>query len=110
MKQGDIWDIDLNPTEGSEQHGVRPCVILSGNTMNDNFNLVIVCPLTSKVKNYMGNVVLAPSAENGLTQQSEILVFNIRTVAKKRAVKHRGNINADQLTQIKSNLIDIITF
>lgn len=58
----------------------------------------------------MGNVVLAPSAENGLTQQSEILVFHIRTVAKKRAINQRGSITTDQLTQIKSNLIDIITF
>jgi mRNA interferase MazF len=58
----------------------------------------------------MGNIILDPTADNGLKQQSEILVFHIRTVAKKRGVKRRGSITTDQLTQIKSNLIDIITY
>jgi mRNA interferase MazF len=60
MKQGEIWYADLNPSKGSEpacrtggQAGLRPVVIMSGNLLNTHLNVVIVAPLTTKVKNYM---------------------------------------------------------
>jgi len=41
--------VDLNPTEGSEQSGRRPSVILSGNLMKKVFwKVVIIAPLTYK--------------------------------------------------------------
>ncbi len=66
MKQGEIWYADLNPTKGSEQSGFRPLVILSGDLLNVFMNVVITCPLTTKVKNYKGNVVLLPDDKNEL--------------------------------------------
>jgi len=45
MKQGEIWMADLNPVVGSEQQGIRPVVIISGNAMNNNLGISIVCPL-----------------------------------------------------------------
>jgi mRNA interferase MazF len=47
MKQREIWLVDLNPVKGSEQRGIRPVVIVSGNAMNDNLQICIVCPLSS---------------------------------------------------------------
>jgi mRNA interferase MazF len=52
MRQGEIWYADLNPVKGSEQAGFRPVVILSGNLLNENLPIVIVAPLTTKIKNY----------------------------------------------------------
>lgn len=92
MKQAEIWDINFNPTKGSEQKGIRPGVIISGNAMNDHFGLVIVCPLTSKVKNYMGNTVLPADQQTGLTAESEVLTFQIRAIAKNRLISKRGKI------------------
>ena len=79
MKQGDIWYADLNPTKGSEQSGLRPVVIVSGNLLNEHLGVVIVVPLTTKVKGYKGNPVLKPSKESGLKNESEMLVFHIRS-------------------------------
>jgi mRNA interferase MazF len=66
MKQGEIWFADLNPVEGSEQAGFRPVLVISGNLLNTYAPVLICCPLTTKIKNYKGNVVLTPSKENGL--------------------------------------------
>ena len=52
MKQGEIWFVDLNPTKGSEQAGQRPVVVISGNLLNEHLTVVIVVPLTTKIKNY----------------------------------------------------------
>ena len=93
MKQGEIWETYFDPVEGQEQSGRRPAVIVSGNTMNKNMNLVIVCPLTSKVHNYKGHPIIEPDIENGLKKKSEILVFQVRSVSKKRLRKKLGVVD-----------------
>ncbi|MCF8359770.1 MAG: type II toxin-antitoxin system PemK/MazF family toxin [Prolixibacteraceae bacterium] len=37
MKQKEIWLVNLNPVKGSEQKGLRPAVIISGNVLNNLF-------------------------------------------------------------------------
>ncbi len=107
MKQSELWYADLNPTIGSEQAGLRPIVIVSGNLANTYLNSVICCPLTTKVKNYQGNVVLAPSDTNNLKKASEILTFHIRSISKERLIRKIGTISQEQLSQIKKGLDEI---
>ena len=110
MKQGEIWYADLNPTTGSEQLGFRPLVIISGNLMNEHLNVIITCPLTSKVKNYKGNVVLEPNRRNKLQQTSEILVFHIRSIAKEHLVRKIGDISKEEIIELKQGLNDILRY
>jgi mRNA interferase MazF len=110
MKQGEIWELYLNPVQGSEQSGRRPAVILSGDMMNKYLKVVIVCPLTTKIKNYKGNVVLTPNEINGLTKELEILTFHIRSVSKERLHHKIGSITDNQLNTIKLGLDDILRY
>lgn len=110
MKQSEIWEMYFNPVKGSEQSGRRPAVIISGNALNDNLGTVIVCPLTTKIKNYKGNVVLEPGDENGLNKTSEILTFHIRSVSKERFSRKLGNITAKELQQIIKTLGDLLRY
>ena len=108
MKQGEIWQVNLSPTKGSEQAGIRPVVIVSGNLLNTYLNVVICCPLTTKIKNYKGNVVLKPNKTNNLKQTSEILTFHIRSISKKRLGKKIGSIEESELNEIHNCLNDIL--
>ena len=110
MKQCEIWYADLNPVKGSEQQGFRPVVIISGNVLNKYLRTVIICPLTTKVKRYKGNIVLAPNDENGLSKISEILIFHIRSISKERLVKRIGKISNEQLNTLKQGLDDILRY
>jgi mRNA interferase MazF len=110
MKQRDIWYANLNPGKGSEQLGFRPVVIISGNLLNQYLPVVITCPLTTKIKNYKGNIVLEPNDENGLSEKSEIMVFHIRSVSKDRLVKKIGRISEEQLKQLKAGMDDILRY
>ena len=110
MKQGEIWNANLNPTKGSEQAGFRPVVIVSGNLLNRYLQVVIVVPLTTKVKKYKGNPILNPGKVNGLKQQSEMLVFHIRSVSKDRLVQKIGDIETTALNQAVSTLNDILRY
>jgi len=110
MKQGEIWYADLKPTKGSEQSGFRPLVIISGNLLNAHLKVIIACPLTTKVKNYKGNVVLKPSTTNKLDRISEILVFHIRSISKDRLVRKIGIITKGELASLKKGLDDILRY
>jgi mRNA interferase MazF len=110
MKQCEIWYADLNPVRGSEQQGFRPVVIISGNMLNQYLPVVIVCPLTSKIKNYKGNIILKPDDENGLTEPSEIMIFHIRSISKERLIRKIGVITGRELTNLKLGLDDILRY
>ncbi len=110
MKQGEIWQANLNPAKGSEQAGFRPVVILSGNLLNTHLPVVITAPLTTKIKGYKGNPVLIPSKINGLKSESELLVFHIRSVSKDRLVKKLGSISSEELSMALKTLNDLLKY
>jgi mRNA interferase MazF len=110
MKQGEIWMADLNPVVGSGQKGIRPVVIISGNAMNCNSGISIVCPLTSKVKNYAGCLVLAKDDLNGLELDSEVITFQVRTVSHGRLIRKIGSLTPKQVEGIKKGLGEILTY
>ena len=110
MRQREIWYANLNPSRGREQAGYRPVVIVSGNVLNKYLDIVIACPLTTKIKNYKGNLVLQPDRQNGLSEPSEVLVFHIRSLSKSRLVKKLGTITQNQLNEIRQGLQDILKY
>ena len=47
-RRWEIWEVDLNPAKGREQRGVRACLVISLNALNQSsFGTVIVCPITT---------------------------------------------------------------
>jgi len=85
-------------------------VIISGNLLNANLPIVIVMPLTSKVKSYKGNPVLMPSKTNGLKAASEMVVFHVRSVSKDRLIEKLGVIQAGELSLAIKTLNDILRY
>ena len=110
MLQREIWHADLSPVIGSEQRGYRTVVIISGNVVNTYLDVIIACPLTTKIKNYKGNVILEPDKLNGLKKKSEIITFQISSISKSRLVKRIGSIKEKELQIIKQSLDDILRY
>jgi len=110
MKQGDIYWADLNPNKGSEQKGIRPFLIISGNSMNENFPVIIGCPITSKIKNYPGCIVLKADNKNNLKEDSEVIGFQVRSISKERLKEKIGEINISQIKEIIQNLNEILIY
>jgi len=109
MRQGEIWFADLNPTKGSEQSGKRPVVIVSGDTLNDALPVVIVVPITSKIKSYPTCVLLLASKKNGLKNDSEAVPFQIRAITKKRLIRQIGHVAENELREILKGLFLALT-
>jgi mRNA interferase ChpB len=47
MKQGDIYLATLDPTQGREQRGRRPVLVVSQSEFNEATKLPVVLPITS---------------------------------------------------------------
>ena len=108
--QRDIYFANPDPAMGNEQQGIRLVLVISGDAMNEMTDLCIVCPLTTKVKNYPGTVILIKNQQNGLAEDSEVLTFQVRVLSKKRLVRKIGTISNEELALVKSGVMDVLTF
>lgn len=57
-KQGQMGFISLDPTQGHEQSGRRPVIIVSNDFFNSRSTVIWVCPITTKVNGYPLHVPL----------------------------------------------------
>ena len=75
--KGDIVWIDFNPQSGREQSGRRPALVLSSNAYNKKIGLVIVCPITTKIKGYPYEVKIPSEFEvKGVVLSDQIKSFD----------------------------------
>jgi mRNA interferase MazF len=84
--------VDLDPTRGHEQAGRRPALVVSVDKFNHGpADLVVILPLTTKVKGTSFNVEIDPPA-GGLKQKSFAKCDDIRCVAKGRLLRRWGSV------------------
>lgn len=86
VKKWDIWFLNLNPTQGSEQKGVRPVLVISNDAVNDNLTVFTCIPFSSVktgTKIYPTEVFLS-SLESNLPRDSVLMLQQIRTVSEDR--------------------------
>lgn len=105
VKRGDIWLVDLNPVRGSEQRGIRPCLVISNDVVNEHAPTVCVLPLTSNLagRRFPINVVLAKE-DTGLKVDSLLLCGQIRTVAKERLLRKLSSVRAERISNVEKAL------
>ena len=96
ISRGEVWNIVLNPSKGSEQAGVRPCVIVSPDSMNQYLETVIVVPLSTKKKDWPSRVETHFDGKDG-----QALCEQIRTVSKKRLKNKIDKLKVTEVVQIK---------
>lgn len=103
IRQGDIVYADLGKGEGSEQGGIRPCLILQNDIGNKFGPTVIVAAITSEIKNtnLPTHIVIENYKEVGLTSRSMIMFEQIRTIDKKRIdlSKPFGHIDFEKIIE-----------
>ncbi len=103
IKQGDIFLADFNPVKWYEQASFRPVLVVQNNILNDNLNTIIIAPITSnlKAKGRLTTYFL-PKRISGLDMDLVVLLFQIRTIDKKRLQKRISRLNKDIFLEIKS--------
>ena len=62
-ERGDVVWLDFDPQAGREQAGRRPAVVLSPREYNKRSGLALLCPITSRIKNYPFEVRLPDAVD-----------------------------------------------
>jgi len=101
IKRGDIVIVNLEPVKGSEQGGIRPCLIIQNNLGNKYSPTTIIAPITSKKfsKEFSTNVNLLKEDSN-LDRDSTVLLNQIATIDRIRIVKKLGFLNEDIMRKV----------
>lgn len=102
--RGEIWFLNLDPTQGREQAGSRPALVISVDKFNAGpAELVVVLPITTKTKGIPFHVQVEPP-EGGLKQQSFIKCEDVRSVSKGRLSKRWGRVSPKTMTAVEDRL------
>lgn len=105
VKRGDIWLVELNPVRGSEQRGVRPCLVLNNDVTNEHAPTVCVVPLTSNLAGHRFPInVLLRREDTGLKRDSLLLGGQIRTVAKERLLRKLTVLQSERMPDVETAL------
>ncbi len=103
--RGDIVWIDFDPTEGHEQGGRRPAIIISPEKYNTMSGQVLVCPITSKIKKYIFEVLYHGNEIKGvvLADQIRTMDFSKRNIIfiEKSSITVVDEVEAKLLTLIR---------
>jgi mRNA interferase MazF len=100
---GDIVWISFNPQTGHEQAGHRPAVVLSPAAYNVKTSLMVCCPMTTQIKNYPFEVVIAGASP------SAVLADQVKSLDwRKRRAKHKGMISAAELAEVRAKIRTLI--
>ena len=110
MNRGDVYLARLDPTEGSEQSGSRPVVVVSRDAINRSSPVVIVVPVTSwtKGRRIYPSQVLLTAPEGGLRSDSVALGEQVRAIAKDRLSGRWGALQGDTMHRIDRALLIVL--
>lgn len=105
LERGTVMLVELDPTVGHEQRGVRPCVAVSDPAVNvdQRFPLIAVVPVTGTAAAGALYPALAPGT-SGLTKPSYALLDHIRSIDKRRIRRLFGRVSPVELARIDQGL------
>lgn len=105
LSRGAVVLVELNPTVGHEQHGVRPCVVVSDTEIasDQRFPLVCVVPVTGTAGEGLLYPPLAPG-QSGLAKKSFALIDQLRSLDKRRIRRVFGELARDEIAAIDEGL------
>src|ERR1035438_5072955 len=101
-RQGEVWLVALDPTQGSEIRKTRPCLVVSPDEMNDHIGTVIVAPLTTTIRAYPSRAKVHFRGKVG-----QAALDQIRAVDKTRLVKKLGDVPETTADDIAAVLVEM---
>jgi mRNA interferase MazF len=100
---GDIVWLNFTPQAGHEQAGHRPALVLTPASYNDITSLLICCPLTTQIKNYPFEVLIAG------TPQNVVLVDQVKSLDwRARKAVRKGAVSDEELAEVRAKIRALI--
>ncbi len=95
MRRGEIWWAELEPPTGR-----RPVVLLSRNEAYDVRSLVIIAPVTTRIRRIASEVPLG--TDDGMPQDCVVNLDTITTIPKDCLQSRLTTLNVKKLERVES--------
>jgi mRNA interferase MazF len=100
---GDIVWLNFTPQAGHEQAGHRPALVVSPSAYNGKTGLMICCPMTTQIKGYPFEVLIAGSPS------SVVLADQIKSLDwRVRRAKRKGRVSVDELAEVRAKIMALV--
>ena len=100
---GDIVWLNFTPQAGHEQAGHRPALVVSPAAYNDKTSVMVCCPMTTQIKDYPFEVLVAG------TTPSVVLSDQVKSVNwRVRKAKRKGAVSAEELAEVRAKILALI--
>ncbi len=104
VRRGDIWWVNLDPTQGSEMRKTRPAVVMTANPLNRARRTIVVVPLSTGPTPRPPIVVATPSAG----PNSVAVCDQLRAVDKRRLTHTSGRLSTVDLRMVEEGIRRIL--
>jgi len=106
MEKGEIRIVKLPTSDGHEQYGTRPAIILA----DTDDSIAMVVPFTSNTQalKFPNTLEIEPNPQNGLDQKSIALIFQTRAIDEKRIHNKIGKLKQQNTKKIDNKLKNIL--
>jgi mRNA interferase MazF len=100
-ESGDIVWLRFSPQTGREQAGHRPALVISPAAYNGKTSLMLCCPMTTHVKGYPFEVLVANSGA--------VLADQVKSLDWiQRQAKFKGKVTAAELAGVRAKIIALV--
>jgi mRNA interferase MazF len=105
VRRGEIVQVSLDPTRGSEASKVRPAVVVSNDAANAaatrlGRGVITVVPVTSSTGRLYPFQVLLPARRTGLLRDSKAQAEQVRSIAVERVGQRVGQLPAALIAEL----------
>jgi mRNA interferase MazF len=111
-RRGEVWDVNFDPTIGTEIQKIRPAVVVNINSIR-HMQIKLVAPITSWKARFSGKIWLVkvqPDNANGLTMESAVDTIQMKGIDVQRFLTKRGRLTATLMDEIGTAIAAIIDY
>ena len=103
IQRGDLVAVSLQGDYGKP----RPALIIQSNLLTD-LDSVVLCPVTSDLRNAVFRVTVEPNPGNGLRTLSQVMVDKISTLPRTKISEPFGRFDDERMKAIDRALLLVI--
>lgn len=103
MKRGDIVAVSLQGDYGKP----RPALVVQSNLLAD-LESVVVCPITSAVRDAVFRIAVEPDSANGLRALSQVMVDKLATLPRAKVGDPFGRLDDERMKAVDRALLFVV--
>jgi mRNA interferase MazF len=110
-KPFEIYLANINPKKGHEVGKTRPVVVIHSQLIEGLLSTSIICPITTQIAAatlLRVHIPFQDASTTGLTEPSDIIVDQIRSIDNQRLINKLGELPPAQIEQLQKSLQTIL--